>query len=112
MSRARGERGQAVVVVAVALLLLAVSLLMLARVGRVAADRAQARTAADAAALAGVRDGETAARELAGHNGGRLVRFVRVGDEVEVTVQVGDRQASARARLDIEAQSDRDDVSW
>jgi Flp pilus assembly protein TadG len=90
---------------------LLVGLLVLARVGRAVADRARARTAADAAALAGVRDGADAARDLARANGGRLLHFVEASGEVEVTVQVGDRQASARARLDIEAQPADDERS-
>jgi Flp pilus assembly protein TadG len=107
MARVRDDRGQAVAVVAVMFVVLLVAVLLLAEVGRAVVDRARARTAADAAALAGVRDGVDAARALADDNGGRLTRFVRSGDEVEVTVQVGDRHAVARARLDIEAQPTR-----
>ena len=57
--------------------------------GRALEDRARARTAADAAALAGAAEGEAAARRLAAANGGRLVEFRREGDEVVVRVRVG-----------------------
>jgi hypothetical protein len=73
-------------------------LLVLGRVGRVTIDRAEARTAADAAALAGVRDGRAAADAMAARNGGRLTGFVDDGHQVEVTVRLGSAEASARAR--------------
>lgn len=60
-------------------------------------DRQQAHSAADAAALAGVRGGESAAAELAAANGGELVGFSTEGRRVTVTVRVGDQQVSARA---------------
>jgi hypothetical protein len=98
--RMRGARGQAVLAVALAIVVLVVGLLVIGRVGRTVVDRAQARTAADAAALAGVRDGRVRAQQMAEHNGARLVDFAAVGDQVDVTVEVGSVQASARARLD------------
>jgi hypothetical protein len=98
--RMREAHGQAVVAVAIALVVLVVGLLVVGRVGRTVVDRARARTAADAAALAGVGHGVAAARQLADRNGARLVAFDDAGDEVEVTVQVGSVRASARARLD------------
>jgi hypothetical protein len=100
MARFSGDRGQAIPALALVLLLLVVSLLVLARVGRAVGDRARARTAADAAALAGVHDGEAGARRLAERNGGHLVLFARAGRQVEVTVVVGAMQAVARAQLD------------
>ena len=86
--------------VALAVVVLVLALLVIGRVGRTVVDRARARTAADAAALAGVRDGQARARQMAEHNGARLVAFEAVGDEVDVTVEVGAVRASARARLD------------
>ena len=62
-------------------------------------QRARARTAADAAALAGAAEGEDAARRLAAANGGEVVLRSPVrGDEVVVRVRVGDVEAEARAR--------------
>ena len=74
------------------------ALIGLVPVGRVLADRAHARTAADAAALAGAVDGEEAARALAESNGADLLSFEQHGGEVVVRVQVGGADAYARAR--------------
>ena len=63
--------------------------------GLVAHERA--RTAADAAALAGVTGGRGAAATMAAANGGVLVSWARDGSEVTVTVRVGDHRALARA---------------
>lgn len=60
-------------------------------------DRQRARAAADAAALAGVVDGEAAAADLAAANGGVLVGWAEAGDEVTVVVDVGGQRARARA---------------
>lgn len=95
--RGRGERGSVVPIVA--LLALAIGGLAVG-VGRVGADvvvSARARAAADAAALAGVAQGEEAARRLAEANGGRLVHYEAEGAEVQVEVTVRDARAVARA---------------
>ena len=60
-------------------------------------DHARAQHAADAAALAGVTGGESAASSLAAANHGTLVAWSRDGFEVTVTVQVGEQRATARA---------------
>ena len=60
-------------------------------------DRERAQHAADAAALAGVAGGQSAATQLAAANGATLVAWSRAGFEVTVTVRVGDQQATARA---------------
>jgi Tfp pilus assembly protein PilV len=60
-------------------------------------DRQQARSAADAAALAGVTGGRAAAENLAAVNDAVLVGWSRSGREVTVTVQVGDQTVTARA---------------
>jgi Flp pilus assembly protein TadG len=85
---------------AAVVVVLVLGMLVVGRVGRAVVERARARTAADAAALAGVRDGREAAGDLAARNGGRLATYVESGTEVEVTVRVGDEQASARASLE------------
>jgi hypothetical protein len=101
MSRMRGTLGQAALPALIALIVVVtVALLVVARVGGAIADRTRARTAADAAALAGAHDGESAARELAERNGAELTAFTRVDDDVEVSVVVEGRHASARARLE------------
>jgi len=60
-------------------------------------DRAQAQTAADAAALAGVMEGRAGAQRLAGANGGSLVVFESSENAVRVVVTVDGWKAEARA---------------
>ena len=60
-------------------------------------DRQQARSAADAAALAGVTGGRPAATALATANDAALIGWSRSGREVTVSVRVGDQTATARA---------------
>lgn len=93
----RGERGAVTPLVAVLVLAVGGLVLGLGRLGGAAADVARARTAADAAALAGAADGEDAAQRLASDNDGELVAFRRDGAEVEVRVSVGRATATARA---------------
>jgi len=69
----------------------------IARVGLVVDDSARARTAADAAALAGVHGDERTSREVAQANGAVLESFAFTGDGVEVLVRVGRMRARARA---------------
>jgi hypothetical protein len=104
--RDRDDRGQATVLVVGSLALVAVMALGLAHAGRAVTDRAQARTAADAAALAGAADGEDAARSLASANGAELVAYLREGDEVIVKVSVDGAVAHGRARRTMVAVAD------
>lgn len=64
-------------------------------------DASRARTAADAAALAGVSGGRPGAERLAGANGAAVVEFARSSSEggvtVTVSVRVGDATSTARA---------------
>ena len=90
--------GQATPLVALLFAVVAGAVLLLTQLGAVAADRAHARTAADAAALAGAAGGEPAARSVAVANHATLESFAPQGDEVEVTVRVDDARATARAR--------------
>jgi hypothetical protein len=95
---ARDDRGQATPFAAAAVALCAVVLVALVPAARALDDRARARTAADAAALAGAADGESAAREVAESNGAELVD-VQVSDgETVVQVRVGEVEAYAKAR--------------
>jgi len=97
-ARRADDRGQATPLAAALLAIVIVAMVGLVPVGRALADRAHARTAADAAALAGAADGEDAARSLAADNGAELLEYRRAGDEVVVRVRVGDTDAWARAR--------------
>ena len=60
-------------------------------------DRQQARSAADAAALAGVTGGRAASTALAEHNDAALIVWSRSGREVTVRVRVGDQEVTACA---------------
>ena len=89
------ERGQALPLLAAVLVVAAAAALVVADLGVAAVERAKARTAADAAALAGAAEGEAAARQVAAANGRELVSFTRDGVVVEVVVRAG--RAAARA---------------
>lgn len=96
----RPDGGQTTVLVAAGLVLAAVVLLAVVAAGSLVVDGARARTAADAAALAGAAEGREAAGALARANDGRLVAYRSDGPEVTVTVVVGRARATARARQD------------
>ena len=91
------DRGQALpwmmMVVAAAMTLVVVAV----RLAIVVDDAARARTAADAAALAGAAVGEPAARDLAERNGADLLSFEHTWRGVRVEVRIGDVQARAEA---------------
>ncbi len=91
------ERGAVTILVGVAVVIVAYLVLQVTRLSVVAADRARAQTAADAAALAGVVDGAGAAASLATENGATLLSFTEEGDRVQVRVAYNDAQATARA---------------
>lgn len=91
------ERGQVAPLVAVFMLGVGLACLGLGRLGGAAVEAARARTAADAAALAGAAGGEPAARQLAEANGATLSHFEAAGTDVraEATTASG---ATVRAR--------------
>ena len=96
--RAReADGGQVAPLVAVLVLLAALTVVVLGHVGGRAVEHAQARTAADAAALAGAAEGRDAAVALARRNRAELLTWLDDGTFVEVVVTVGDARASARA---------------
>jgi uncharacterized membrane protein len=85
-------------VYAVIVLVAGGAMLLLVHLGVLAVHRAHARTAADAAALAGAAEGRAAAEEVARSNGAVLESFAAAGSDVEVRVRVGSTHATARAR--------------
>ena len=91
-----GERGSVTPLVAVVALAVGGLVLGLGRLGGLTAEAARARSAADAAALAGAAEGEAAARRLASDNGASLESFSVEGAEVQGEVRLG--RATARAR--------------
>lgn len=94
----RDERGQVAPLLALFAVGIGLACLGLGRFAGGAVDAATARTAADAAALAGAGDGESAARSLAAANGGSLESFESAGGDVRVGVRVGPHVVSARSR--------------
>ena len=97
VAQVRKDRGQAVMLVVAVVALLAVLLMGLARFGARVVQIEQAQVAADAAALAGVVQGRSAAAALAARNGARLVEFRQVGDDVIVVVECHGARATSRA---------------
>ncbi len=91
------ERGAVMPLVAFVLAMVLVATWLLVGISDRAIDRTRAQSAADAAALAGVAEGESAASAVAQRNGAALTSFVREGDEVLVTVVVDGVEAVARA---------------
>jgi len=94
----RGEKGSTVPLIAVVVLAAGGAIVLLGRIGGAAVDRASARTAADAAALAGAAEGRGAATSVATADGGRIESYRDLGVETEVRVRVGQATAVARAR--------------
>jgi hypothetical protein len=92
-----GDEGQATPLVMGVIALGVIVALALGPFTRHADQRARARTAADAAALAGAAEGEAAAREVAKANGARMILWRAEGDDVWVGVEVGDAHAAAKA---------------
>ncbi len=91
------ERGSVSVLAAIWIIVVAVGLLGLLRVGDAAIDAGRAATAADAAALAGAAADDGAARRAAVVNDAVLISIVRTGDRVQVRVRVDGAVAEAAA---------------
>lgn len=95
---AHRDRGaMSLMVGVVALAISCAAMLGVAHVGGVLVDANRARTAADAAALAGVLHGRDEAERVAAANGGQVVSWVEHGDTVTVEVVAGSASARARA---------------
>jgi hypothetical protein len=97
--RVRDDRGQAVPLALVAVALAILATVPLAELGGNVVDASRARTAADAAALAGVEGGREASTRVAAENGAKLVEWSSRadGDGVAVTVKVRTGRATATA---------------
>lgn len=93
----RNDAGQAVVLVLAVAVLIVVCMVAVGRFGGRVVRIEQAQVAADAAALAGVDGGREAAASVAAANGGTVVAFRVLGDDVLVTVVVDGVRATARA---------------
>ena len=100
--RTAPDGGQAVPLLAALVVVSGLAVVGLGVLGQRTVQAARARTAADAAALAGVVDGEAGARRLAVANGARLEAYRTLGGDVVVTVVVGRAHATARATLSLD----------
>lgn len=92
-----GERGSGLPLVGLSLAFMLVMVLALTMITGRIVNRTQAQSAADAAALAGLADGEAGARLLAARNGALLLSFSANGNAVEVVVELDGVQAIADA---------------
>lgn len=95
--RPRTDGGQATPFVAIIIVCVAVTALVIAHLGNNAVARVQARTAADAAALAAAIDGPAAGQRLAAANGANSAVITIDGNDAHATVQLRDVAAQARA---------------
>ena len=96
----RNERGQVAPLMAITMVAAGFCCLVVVRFGVAALERAHARTAADAAALAGAAAGRDAAVQAAGANGGRILRYLQQGSDVLLRVGVDTAAATAKAHRD------------
>lgn len=93
----RPEAGQTLFIPAMLVAVVVIVALAVAHLGAVVSDRAQARTAADAAALAAVMAGPDAARSVAAANGATLDSVTVTQHAAHVSVRVGRATAAAKA---------------
>src|SRR3954470_6776624 len=100
-TRASGgdDRGQALPLVVAIVAIAALGVVGLGRFAVATVHAARARTAADAAALAGAADGREAAAAIASENGARLISYAERDGTVDVQVRWGDAMARARATI-------------
>ena len=115
---AHRQRGNVSVLMVAAVVLSGSLCIVIARVGGVAADRARADTAADAAALAaadqlaldhGPRAAMAVARQVAGENGATLDSCSCTGSAAFVVVHIGHIRARARAEVGEQSRGETDD---
>jgi hypothetical protein len=101
VGRAQDERGQATPLALGIVAVVVVLVVAMAELGGNLVDAGRARTAADAAALAGVEGGREASARVAAENGATLVSWSRLPDGggvmVTVAVRVGRATATAAA---------------
>lgn len=107
LRRPGADRGSAaLLVVLIAVGVVGAALVALVSVGPVLIDANRARSAADAAALAGAHDGRDAAADVAAANGATLIGWEERDGElpgartVAVEVRLGTATARARATTD------------
>ena len=100
MRRSTNERGQFVPLLTAFIVFAGFAIIALAHLGGGAVDRAEAKRAADVAALAGAAEGEGAAQRLAEENGASMSDYAESDDDATVEVHYGDARAVSRAHRD------------
>jgi hypothetical protein len=96
----KNNRGQVVPLMAAFVVFAGLTIIALAHLGGGAVDRAEAKRAADIAALAGASDGAGAAHDYARRNGATLHDYNESGDDTTVEVRYGDARAVSKAHRD------------
>lgn len=91
------ESGSVLPLMVLVVVVLALSAVVVGRLGEAATLRARAQAAADAVALAGAAEGREVAVQVATANDARVVEYSEQGRDTEVTVEVGSARATARA---------------
>jgi hypothetical protein len=91
------DRGQAIVPLALLVVMVALAVVGTARLADRAVTSSRVQLAADAAALAGVQAGAGAAAAAAERNGSTLTSFDLDGNDVVVAVELDGHSAQARA---------------
>ncbi len=94
------ERGSILPLTGAILLLVVIAVAIIVEIGTRAVHRADAQTAADMAALAGVFEGQSGAADLARRNGAVLISYRAEGAVVRVRVALEGASAEAAATLD------------
>jgi uncharacterized membrane protein len=94
------ERGSILPLLGAVLVVVVIGVLIIVEIGVRAVHRADAQTAADMAALAGLFEGRPGADDLARRNGAVLVAYEEEGEVIRVRVTVGHAEAEAAAVLD------------
>jgi hypothetical protein len=94
------ERGQVVPLMAGFVVFAGLAIIALAHLGGGAVDRAEAKRAADIAALAGAAEGPAAADNYARRNGATVHDYKQSGPDAAVEVYYGDARAVSKAHRD------------
>jgi hypothetical protein len=103
----KNERGQVVPLLSGFIVFFGLAVIALAHLAGGAVDRAEAKRAADVAALAGAAEGNEAATRFARANAASLTDYDRDGEDTSVEVHYGDARAVSKAHLDGGGQSQK-----
>lgn len=97
-----GEKGQALLISVVVMVLCLFGALVVTHLSRLASEQSHVQSIADATALAGATGHREAAQSVAERNGAYLDSFQRLDDRVKVEVSLDGITASATAEVGID----------